>query len=60
MFLDKDRDAVFVVARGYKVGGGTGGVAAICHGHAHAGVSHHAGVVVNLQVLQWQRPYILR
>ena len=32
MFLDKDRDAVFVVARGHKVGGGTGGVAAVCHG----------------------------
>ena len=39
MFLDKDRDAVFVVAGGYKIGGGTGGVAAVCHGHAHAGVS---------------------
>ena len=48
MFLDKDRDAVFVVAGGYKIGGGTGGIAAICHGHAHAGVSHHAGVVVRI------------
>ena len=48
MLLDKDRDAVFVVAGGYKIGGGAGGVAAVCHGHAHAGVSHHAGVVVRI------------
>ena len=48
MFLNKDCDAVFVVAGGYKVGGGTGGVASVCHGHTHAGVGHHAGVVIGI------------
>ena len=41
-------NANIVVARGYKVRGGTGGVAAICHGHTHAGVGHHAGIVIGI------------